>query len=60
MPTYRYYGPRDTEPHEVVADGYERDDENGVTFHNVTAFDGDPRQPSSLMARVRGTVEVAD
>jgi hypothetical protein len=60
MPTYRYYGPRDTEPHEVVADSYERDDDNAVTFHNVTAFDGDPRQPSSLMARVRGPVEVGE
>ncbi|MGO9873536.1 MAG: hypothetical protein ACLPVY_07025 [Acidimicrobiia bacterium] len=61
MPIYRYYGPHDAEAHEVVAERYERDDENLVTFRNVTSIDGDDkREPVTLAVRALGAVQVLD
>jgi len=61
VPIYRYSGPHDSEPHEVVAEWYERDDENLVTFRNVTSIDGDEkREPATLAVRALGAVQIVD
>src|SRR5580704_2580930 len=59
VPIYRYSGPHDSEPHEVVAEKYERDDENLVTFRNVTSIDGDEkREPVTFAVRALGAVQI--
>ncbi len=61
MPIYRSFGPHDAVPHEVVAERYERDDENVVTFRNVTSIDGeDKREPVTLVVRALGAVQILD
>ena len=60
MPTYRYSGPHDAKPQEIVAEHYERDDENLVTFFGVTSFNNDPRAPGSVAVRVVGAVLAVD
>jgi hypothetical protein len=60
MPTYRYSGPHDPEPHQVVADDYERGGDV-VTFFNCTSFDGQARASQTLGVIATGdVVELAD
>jgi hypothetical protein len=59
MPTYRYSGPRDTEPHVVVEDSFERDGET-VMFVNVISFDGEPHTAGIISVISPGDIEIID
>jgi hypothetical protein len=58
--TYRYRGPEDRDAHVVVADSYEREEDGIVVFHDLQAFDGQPRVAVAFQVRVMGDVESAD
>jgi hypothetical protein len=61
MPTYRYSGPHDSEPHQVVAESYAVEDADEVIFFGVTSVDPPiVPLPGILAVRIRGEVEVVE
>jgi hypothetical protein len=62
VPTYRYRGPHDAEPHVLVADSYEPEGANIVAFINATAMDGKPYDTTELrlILIVEGDIEIVE